>query len=618
MDESSFKSLAEEVKYIKSSLLAIQDFLGTLAINNNSNNNSSNMGQNQPSNNEATNEPIEVVEETTEEGFAPPSITKLQFSTPQSYQSPIPIQNNKFNIRRLSSSGGMDNLKRAFLLNNNREYAENDTANDQHQQFSSIEEIVKLFGGKDIITEINILWYFANLQSTSRESTQTQSVMIASSESFFLGKLEALKTYRICRFDILHVASRIVKIMDLLSVVRGVDSIPALGFIDTSLKGLVIAKYNMLHDSAELDRTLILKFEQASSAVLTNPTNYGLGALIYLVIKCISGLRDNSAFTSVLKKLNMWVPSVHEGAVYSISLALQALQMYNKLFAVVMGMSNLLFPTAMESYPKHVLVGIYKAGLVSENLNPNPFTRVVNSLGVYEYKSVSALFNYLLELFTSNSHELAPEGTPLKLSWGTASRHRTQGRHSYVKTHPIINAFSTAPGFDPLLDDYEIPDTEIDEYLNALAMTSSGPELATNVNDNQYSYDDDYYYDGYVEHADNDEGYLRSVFAESQQIEQLNALSSMDAPCWVHFGHELFQDPKPCSRGAHCKHSHSHNDETLADLYKTRHRDMHLKMLKSSKAGRSSERRFSSNGGRQPHSSGGRGFRGYSPPKGPF
>ena len=105
----------------------------------------------------------------------------------------------------------------------------------------------------------------------------------------------------------------------------------------------------MIHDTAELDRTLILKFEQASSAVLTNPTNYGLGALIFLVIKCISGLRDNSAFTSVLKKLNMWVPSVHEGSYYSISLALQALQLYHKLFGIVIGMANLLFPSAMEA-----------------------------------------------------------------------------------------------------------------------------------------------------------------------------------------------------------------------------------------------------------------------------
>ena len=104
--------------------------------------------------------------------------------------------------------------------------------------------------------------------------------------------------------------------------------------------------------------------------------------------------------------------------------------MYNKLFGVVLGMSNLLFPTAMEAYPKHVLVGIYK--LSSENLTPNPFTRVVHSLGVYEYKSVHALFGYLLELFTSNSHELAADGS-LKLTWGMASRNRSHGRQPYIE-----------------------------------------------------------------------------------------------------------------------------------------------------------------------------------------
>ena len=75
------------------------------------------------------------------------------------------MQTTKFNIiRRLSSSGGMDNLKKAFISNhNNNDSAEpiaKDTSNQkkdnyilsviQPQQFSSIEEIVKLFGGKDI------------------------------------------------------------------------------------------------------------------------------------------------------------------------------------------------------------------------------------------------------------------------------------------------------------------------------------------------------------------------------------------------------------------------------------------------------------------------------------
>ena len=145
--------------------------------------------------------------------------------------------------------------------------------------------------------------------------------------------------------------------------------------------------------------------------------SYGLGALIFLVIKCISGLRDNSAFTSVLKKLNMWVPSVHEGSYYSISLALQALQLYHKLFGIVIGMANL--PYCFPRQWKHKKPEAHFSGYIqsrilsSENLTPNPFTRVVHLLGVYEYKSVHALFGYLLELFTSNSHELAADGSLL-------------------------------------------------------------------------------------------------------------------------------------------------------------------------------------------------------------
>jgi len=358
----------------------------------------------------------------------------------------------------------------------------------------------------------------------------------------------------------------------------------------------------MIHDTAELDRTLILKFEQASSAVLTNPTNYGLGALIFLVIKCISGLRDNSAFTAVLKKLNMWVPSVHEGAYYSISLALQALQMYHKLFSVVIGMSSLLFPTAMESYPKHVLVGIYKSGLSSEQLTPNPFTRVVHSLGVYEYKSVPALFNYLLDLFTSNSHELAADGS-LKLTWGSASRNRANGRQTYIKAHPTLNAFTSAAGYDPLLDTYEVTDAEVDEYLHAMVIENEiDPEVNNTANEEDYE-----------AYEEQEQGYLRSIFAESEQIDHLNALATLDAPCWVHFGHALFDDPKPCSRGSTCKHSHEHTDPALADLYRARHRDMHLKMLKTRQP-RSPERRVQSHGGRQPQFAGRRGHFGRGSP----
>ena len=65
----------------------MQDFLGTLNINNNGKpNNSRDMK-------------VQFDEEQEEER-APPSI---KFSTPQTYQSPVPIMvTNKFNIRRLS------------------------------------------------------------------------------------------------------------------------------------------------------------------------------------------------------------------------------------------------------------------------------------------------------------------------------------------------------------------------------------------------------------------------------------------------------------------------------------------------------------------------------------
>ena len=86
---------------------------------------------------------------------------------------------------------------------------------------------------------------------------------------------------------------------------------------------------------------------------------------------------------------------------------------------------------------------------------------------MYEYKSVPALFGYLLELFTSNSHELAADGS-LKLTWGIASRNRSNGRQTYIKSHPTLHAFTSAAGFDPLLDTYEITDAEVEEYLHAM------------------------------------------------------------------------------------------------------------------------------------------------------
>ena len=139
MEELSIQQLAAEMR-IKSSLLAIQDFLGTLKmlitiLYNNGNSNRRDMkfqfGE----------------EQVQEEERAPPSMTK--FSTPQAYQSPVPMQTTKFNIRRLSSSGGMDNLKRAFISNHdNNDYVEpiaKDTSITQPQQFSSIATTIFIY-----------------------------------------------------------------------------------------------------------------------------------------------------------------------------------------------------------------------------------------------------------------------------------------------------------------------------------------------------------------------------------------------------------------------------------------------------------------------------------------
>ena len=109
MDEQpDIRQLAAEIKLIKDSLSSITDFLGTL-----------NIGKTDSRDMKGP-----VTEEQEELG-APPSVTK--FSTPQTYKSPVPIMvTNKFNIRRLSSSGGMDNLKRAFMSNYDKEFYHND------------------------------------------------------------------------------------------------------------------------------------------------------------------------------------------------------------------------------------------------------------------------------------------------------------------------------------------------------------------------------------------------------------------------------------------------------------------------------------------------------------
>jgi len=512
-----------------------------------------------------------------------PNITAINSSTPSAGAPATPDSRDQnrnhpgnlrtpplLNIRRLSSTGGIDSRMNRELLSD--ESTPNGNNVDQSlPRTLSIEEVSRMFSGKDLITNINILWFYANLQSTSRE-TSVQSVMISNSESFFLGKLEALKNYRISKFDILHIASKIVKIMDLLTMVRGVDSIPALGFIDSNLKGFVVAKYNMMNDSNELDRSLILKFEQATDLVLYQPRTYGLGALIFLVIKCIPGLRDNSAFMAVLKRLTMWVPAVHEGEIYSLNLALQAFQMYHKLFTTILEMSAILFPAAIETYPKHILVGIYRNGLMSEHMTSTPFHRVLNSIGHYEYANIKALYNVIMDMFTGNNQEMTSDSR-IKLTWGDASRQRIRGRNDYVKSHPILNAMLAAPGFDPLLDALEITDTEIDEFVHSMAIDEYYHHPSTEYN-NEWNEEVNEYNVG-------DDGYLRQAFEDNANIEQLNALAALDTPCWMHFGHELFQDPKPCSRGNQCKHSHNHTDSALADLYKTRHRETHLKMMRT-------------------------------------
>ena len=85
-EQLSVQELAAEMRIIKSSLLANQDFLGTLNVNNNDNNGNSNNRDMKFKFGE---------EQVQEEERAPPSMTK--FSTPQAYQSPVPMQTTKFN-----------------------------------------------------------------------------------------------------------------------------------------------------------------------------------------------------------------------------------------------------------------------------------------------------------------------------------------------------------------------------------------------------------------------------------------------------------------------------------------------------------------------------------------
>ena len=40
---------------------------------------------------------------------------------------------------------------------------------------------------------------------------------------------------------------------------------------------------------------------------------------------------------------------------------------------------NLVRPSAIDAYPKHILFGIYRNGLISEHMSNTPFARVINS-----------------------------------------------------------------------------------------------------------------------------------------------------------------------------------------------------------------------------------------------
>jgi len=440
---------------------------------------------------------------------------------------------------------------------------------------ASIETVIRRYG-KDLISNINVLWYYSNLQTD-----QTRSLTVTPTESLLLGKLDALKPYRIGKLDILHVATRIVKIIDLLSQTRAIDSVPTVGFVEPGIRSIVISKFLAINALPPLaERMVLLQFENATDLVLSQPHEYGLGALIAGVIKCLSGMRNNSVFVDVLRKLTMFVPSVHEGKMYSIDLAHQALQAYHKLFTTIVEMSRMLYPSAVDNYPRLHLVSIYLDGLKSKGISSNPFSKVVESLGTAEYSTFPQVYSVLLDMFTSTaSMELV--GTPKTyLTWGGSSQRRMHARTDYIKSQPTLHAMVTSSGYNTHYDAYEVPDFEIDEYLYSMNNNQDyADEEVSSVTDDPVE----------APSAATSDGYLRSKFMENEEMEQLYALSAMDAPCWVHFGHTLFQDPKPCSR-RECKHSHNHEDPVLADLYRNRQRDTHLKMMRSSRGnkGRSS------------------------------
>ncbi len=229
-------------------------------------------------------------------------------------------------------------------------------------------------------------------------------------------------------------------------------------------------------------------------------------------------------------------------------------------------MSKLLYPTAVDNYPRLHLVTIYLEGLKSKGISSNPFNKVIETLGTAEYSTFTQVYSVLLEMFTSSaSMELV--GTPKTyLTWGGSSQKRMHARTDYIKSQPTLHAMVTSSAYNLHYDAYEVPDFEIDEYLYSMNQGYADEEVSSVMDDP-------------VEvPSTSDGGYLRAKFTDNEEMEQLYALSAMDAPCWVHFGHTLH-----CSRLEH-EHSHDHEDPMLAYLYRNRQRDTHLKMMRSSRS----------------------------------
>ena len=98
----------------------------------------------------------------------------------------------------------------------------------------------------------------------------------------------------------------------------------------------------------------------------------------------------------------------------------------------VVDMSRMLFPSAVDNYPRLFLVTIYLDGLKSKGVTPNPFSKVVQTLGTSEYSTFSQVYDVLLDMFTSSSSMELMGDNSTRLSWGGASQRRVTARAEYV------------------------------------------------------------------------------------------------------------------------------------------------------------------------------------------